>query len=122
MTKCCRFETLKFLIDSVQMPNFIALYALTFFFANWGPNAITFILPSEAFPARFRSTAHGFCAACGKAGAIVGTFGFGVLKDTPAPNQGLNNALWALFGINVAGLLCSFAVPETKVRFADLIL
>ncbi len=35
-----------------QVPNFIALYALTFFFANWGPNSITYILPSELFPAR----------------------------------------------------------------------
>ena len=31
---------------------FVALYALTFFFANFGPNAITYILPSELFPAR----------------------------------------------------------------------
>ena len=71
------------------MSNFIALYALTFFFANWGPNSTTYILPSELFPARFRSSAHGFCAAMGKAGAITGVFGFGILKDTPTSNAGL---------------------------------
>jgi hypothetical protein len=26
--------------------------ALTFFFANWGPNSTTFIIPGEAFPTR----------------------------------------------------------------------
>jgi PHS family inorganic phosphate transporter-like MFS transporter len=41
------------------------------------------------FSRRFRSTAHGFCAAAGKAGAIIGVFGFGFLKDTPSPNAGL---------------------------------
>ena len=35
-----------------QPGNFVALYALTFFFANFGPNAVTYILPSELFPAR----------------------------------------------------------------------
>jgi PHS family inorganic phosphate transporter-like MFS transporter len=31
----------------------------------------TFIIPGEIFPTRYRSTAHGFAAACGKLGAIV---------------------------------------------------
>jgi hypothetical protein len=47
---------------------FVWLYAMTFFFANWGPNATTFIIPSEVFPSKWRCTAHGFSAACGKAG------------------------------------------------------
>ena len=38
---------------NVQSGNFVALYALTFFFANFGPNATTYILPSELFPARY---------------------------------------------------------------------
>jgi len=54
----------------------IAMYAFGFFFANFGPNSTTFIIPSELFPTRFRTTAHGFCAAMGKLGAIVGAFGF----------------------------------------------
>ncbi|MHB1952273.1 MAG: MFS transporter [Sulfobacillus sp.] len=32
-----------------QPLGFAALYALTFFFANWGPNSTTFVLPSELF-------------------------------------------------------------------------
>jgi hypothetical protein len=38
---------------------------------------------------RFLSTALGFCAAMGKAGAIVWVLGFAFLKDTPTANAGL---------------------------------
>jgi len=97
-----------------QSGNFVALYALTFFFANFGPNATTYILPSELFPARFRSSAHGFCAACGKVGAVVGTFGFGFLKDTPNANAGLQNALGVLTAVNFIGLVCTYPIPEPR--------
>lgn len=59
---------------------FLVLYALTFFFANFGPNATTFIIPAEVFATKFRSTLHGFSAATGKLGAVVGAFGFGALQ------------------------------------------
>ncbi|MBA0767192.1 hypothetical protein Gotri_016122 [Gossypium trilobum] len=49
---------------------FVIMYSLTFFFANFGPNATTFVVPAEIFPARLRSTCHGISAAAGKAGAI----------------------------------------------------
>jgi PHS family inorganic phosphate transporter-like MFS transporter len=35
---------------------FVVMYGFTFFFANFGPNATTFIVPAEIFPARLRST------------------------------------------------------------------
>jgi hypothetical protein len=54
----------------------IAMYCLAFFFANFGPNSTTFIYPAELYPTAWKSTGHGFSAACGKAGAIVGAFGF----------------------------------------------
>ncbi|KAH8980886.1 major facilitator superfamily domain-containing protein [Lactarius akahatsu] len=50
---------------------FVALYCLANFFANFGPNVTTFIIPGEIFPTRYRSTAHGIAAASGKLGAIV---------------------------------------------------
>jgi MFS transporter, PHS family, inorganic phosphate transporter len=56
-------------------PAFVVVYGLTYFFANFGPNATTFLMPSEAFPTRIRSTAHGLSAAIGKLGATVGSFG-----------------------------------------------
>ena len=52
---------------------FLILYAIAFFFANFGPNATTFIIPAELYPTRYRSTGHGFSAAMGKLGAIAGT-------------------------------------------------
>ena len=45
---------------------FIVLYALTFFFANFGPNTVTFVQPVELFETRYRSTLHGISAASGK--------------------------------------------------------
>jgi PHS family inorganic phosphate transporter-like MFS transporter len=57
---------------------FIILYGLTLFFANFGPNTATFVLPTEMYPTPIRSTCHGFSAACGKAGAAIGSFGFSI--------------------------------------------
>ena len=50
----------------------VFLYGLTFFFANYGPNTTTFILPSLVYSAECRSTFNGLSAACGKLGALVG--------------------------------------------------
>ncbi|XP_028780691.1 inorganic phosphate transporter 1-4 [Neltuma alba] len=91
---------------------FVAMYSLTFFFANFGPNATTFVVPAEIFPARLRSTCHGISAAAGKAGAIVGTFGF----VYAAKDFGVRKTLIALGVVNLLGLLFTFLVPESKGR------
>ncbi|RVW24571.1 putative inorganic phosphate transporter 1-7 [Vitis vinifera] len=102
---------------------FVVMYSLTFFFANFGPNATTFVVPAEIFPARFRSTCHGISAASGKAGAIVGAFGFLYLaqsKDKAKADAGypagigVKNALLVLGGINLLGFIFTFMVPESK--------
>nr|AFY06658.1 phosphate transporter [Citrus trifoliata] len=102
---------------------FVIMYSLTFFFANFGPNATTFVVPAEIFPARLRSTCHGISAASGKLGAIVGAFGFLYLaqnKDktkTDAgypPGIGVKNSLIVLGFVNLLGLLFTFLVPESK--------
>jgi PHS family inorganic phosphate transporter-like MFS transporter len=104
---------------------FIILYALTFFFANFGPNSTTFIVPAELFPARFRTTCHGISAAAGKAGAIVGAFGFLYASESthealvdPGYHKGigLRTSLIGLAVINALGFLCTFLVPETNQR------
>ncbi|KAG0457467.1 hypothetical protein HPP92_022319 [Vanilla planifolia] len=102
---------------------FVVMYALTFFFANFGPNSTTFIVPAEIFPARLRSTCHGISAAAGKAGAIVGSFGFLYAaqnqdkaktdKGYPA-GIGVKNALFVLAVCNFLGLLFTLLVPESK--------
>jgi PHS family inorganic phosphate transporter-like MFS transporter len=54
---------------------FVFLYGLTYLASNAGPNSITFLMPTEAFPTLSRSLAHGISAASGKIGATVGSFG-----------------------------------------------
>nr|CAD1839904.1 unnamed protein product [Ananas comosus var. bracteatus] len=94
---------------------FAALYGLTFFFANFGPNSTTFIVPAELFPARFRSTCHGISAAAGKAGAVVGAFW--IQNYTVGGNgRKVRDVLIALAAVNFLGFLFTFLVPETRGR------
>jgi PHS family inorganic phosphate transporter-like MFS transporter len=102
---------------------FVVMYGLTFFFANFGPNATTFIVPAEIFPARLRATCHGISAAAGKAGAIIGAFGFlyAAQSTDPAhvdagyrPGIGVQKALYVLAACNLLGFLVTFLVPESK--------
>eukprot|EP00741_Cyanophora_paradoxa_P018710 tig00021073_g18059.t1 len=89
---------------------FLVIYAMTFFFSNFGPNSTTFILPSELFPTAIRSTAHGISAASGKAGAIVAAFFFPSFEER-------FGAQWALGVMSiclVAGYVITWAlIPET---------
>lgn len=66
---------------------FVIIYSLPFFFANFVINATTFVVPADIFPARLRSTCHGMSAAAGKAGAIVGEFGFLYAAHVEGQNQ-----------------------------------
>ncbi|CAB4291512.1 unnamed protein product [Prunus armeniaca] len=102
---------------------FVVIYSLTFFFANFGPNATTFVVPAEIFPARFRSTCHGISAASGKLGAIIGAFGFLYLAQNKDKSKadagypagiGVKNSLIVLGVINFLGILFTFLVPESN--------
>ncbi|KAI4385617.1 hypothetical protein MLD38_003620 [Melastoma candidum] len=92
---------------------FIALLALTLFFANFGPNSTTFIVPAELFPARLRSTCHGISAAAGKAGAIIGAFW---VQNYTQDAKGTKTAIKVLAVVNMLGFVFTFLVPETKGR------
>ncbi|GJM84674.1 hypothetical protein PR202_ga00367 [Eleusine coracana subsp. coracana] len=100
---------------------FVVMYGFTFFFANFGPNSTSFIVPAEIFPARLRSTCHGISAAAGKAGAIIGAFGFLYAAQDPhkpeagySPGIGIRNALFVLAGTNFLGMIMTLLVPESK--------
>lgn len=104
---------------------FVIIYSLTFFFANFGPNATTFVVPAEIFPARLRSTCHGISAAAGKAGAIVGAFGFLYAAQPKDPSKrdagypagiGVKYSLIVLGCVNALGMLFTLLVPESKGR------
>ncbi|CAL5206588.1 unnamed protein product [Lathyrus oleraceus] len=94
---------------------FALLYGLTFFFANFGPNSTTFVLPAELFPTRVRSTCHALSAAAGKAGAMVGAFGIQYYTLDGKPGK-IKRAMMILAVTNLLGFFCSFLVTETKGR------
>ncbi|KAJ0024944.1 hypothetical protein Pint_09183 [Pistacia integerrima] len=101
---------------------FMFLYGLTFFFANFGPNTTTFIVPAEFFPARFRSTCHGISGAIGKVGAIIGSVGLLWVweedKKTGDPKAtGMTKALILLGGVCFMGMAVTyFFTRETMGR------
>lgn len=101
---------------------FMVLYVLTFFFANFGPNTTTFIIPAELFPARFRSTCHGLSGATGKLGAIVGSVGFlwasHNRKENGFPKAiGMTTSLMILGGVCIVGAAITYLfTPETRGR------
>ncbi|KAL7469536.1 hypothetical protein ACHAXS_009788, partial [Conticribra weissflogii] len=59
----------------------LILYGGTFFFANYGPNTTTFLLPSVTYSEECRSTLNGLSAAAGKLGALVGASVFAPAAD-----------------------------------------
>jgi hypothetical protein len=51
--------------------SFQAMYFLSSFFNQFGPNAVTFLVAAEVYPTPVRATAHGVSAAAGKCGALL---------------------------------------------------
>ena len=50
---------------------FQAMYFLSSFFNQFGPNCTTFLVAAEVYPTPIRATAHGISAAFGKLGALT---------------------------------------------------
>jgi len=95
------------------LPAFLAIYGLTFFFANFGPNTTTFVYPSEVFPTAFRTTGHGIAAAAGKIGAVVAVFVFASFYAV----YGLPWFFGLLAIVSFIGFLLTLALlPETSQR------
>jgi len=93
---------------------FVIIYTIGQFFFNFGPNTTTFVLPSEVFPTKFRTTAHGISAASGKAGAILAAQLFPILKDIGGHDAGVPYLLAAFSIIMILGACVTSWVPETK--------
>ncbi|CAN6197575.1 unnamed protein product [Urochloa humidicola] len=100
----------------------VVMSAFTSFFASFGPATTTFVVAAELFPAHVRATCHGVAAAAGKAGAIVGTFGFMYAARRAEETGyhpsgiGVRASLFVLGAANVLGLLFTCLLPETKGR------
>ena len=89
---------------------FIVLFGLSFFFVNFGPNATTFLIPSEIYPTNIRARAHGISAATGKVGAFVGAFFMPFMLN----KVGLAFTMEMFSLISLLGILVTLLIPEMK--------
>jgi len=96
---------------SVPLELALMLYALTFFFIDFGPNTTTFVIPSEVFPVSARTTGHGISAAAGKFGAALSVFLFPSLLSS----IGLKQVLLLLALVSVLGALLTLPLKEPKL-------
>ncbi|EJT98359.1 phosphate transporter [Dacryopinax primogenitus] len=92
---------------------FVWLYCMANFFENFGPNTTTFIIPGEAFPTRYRSTAHGISAASGKLGAILAQVGFSQLQKWDGQDW-IGHILQIFAFFMLTGVFSTLLLPETK--------
>jgi MFS family permease len=91
---------------------FLAVFGLSYFFVQFGPNITTFVLPSEVFPVSMRTTGHGFAAGVGKLGAFVGVF----LVPQLQRHIGLRGMLIVAAGASVLGFCVTRLLPEPARR------
>lgn len=61
----------KYYTSKEHIHEFQAMYFLSSFFNQFGPNAVTFLVAAEVLPTQVRATGHGVAAAWGKAGALL---------------------------------------------------
>mmetsp|Transcript_8263 Transcript_8263/g.18546 ORF Transcript_8263/g.18546 Transcript_8263/m.18546 type:complete len:849 (+) Transcript_8263:21-2567(+) len=93
----------------------VLLYGSTFFFANYGPNATTFLLPSVTYSHDCRSTLNGISAAAGKAGALLGASVF----EPTADALGDGAVMLICSGISVVALLLTWGCVRTASADGD---
>jgi MFS family permease len=97
---------------TASVGTFIAVFGLSYFFVEFGPNTTTFVLPSEVFGVSFRTTGHGISAGVGKLGAFVGVF----LVPALETRFGLRPML-AMAAISaVVGIALTRLLPEAARR------
>ncbi|KAI4868567.1 MFS general substrate transporter [Hypoxylon rubiginosum] len=60
---------------------FQAMYFLSSFFNQFGPNSVTFLVAGEVYPTQIRASAHGFSAMIGKAGALLAAILYSYISD-----------------------------------------
>lgn len=61
----------EYFAEGPGVKRFMAMYFISSFFNQFGPNSVTFLVAAEVFPTPVRASAHGFSAACGKMGALT---------------------------------------------------
>jgi MFS family permease len=91
---------------------FLAIFGLSYFFIEFGPNTTTFVMPSEIFPVSQRTTGHGIAAGIGKLGAFIGVF----LVPHLQSSIGLRGMLGIAAGAAGLGYLLTLVLPEPAQR------
>ena len=91
---------------------FLAIFGLSYFFTEFGPNTTTFVMPSEVFPVSMRTTGHGIAAGIGKLGAFVGVF----LVPQLQKHVGLTGMLLVAGAAAILGFLLTMVLPEPARR------
>ena len=96
-----------------SMVSFFAIYGLSFFFTNYGPNTTTYVYPTELYPTSLRARGHGIAAMSGKLGAALSALFFPVLLI----QIGKFNLIGILGALAFTGaVLTMLLLPETKKR------
>ena len=96
------------------------LFVICQIFFNFGPNALTFIIPAEIFPTKWRCTCHGISAAAGKLGSVlvqvfVSYVRFGNQTESIEQSPKLGYLLLVFSGFMAVGALLTWMwIPETQ--------
>lgn len=61
--------------------SFMAMYFISSFFNQFGPNSVTFLVAGEVYPTQIRASAHGFSAMIGKSGALLASVLYNYIED-----------------------------------------
>jgi PHS family inorganic phosphate transporter-like MFS transporter len=93
-----------------NVPVFIIVYGLSYLFINFGPNATTFLIPSEIYPTSIRAKGHGISAAIGKCGAFLGAFTLPILLHL----HGMSFVMSMMAIISLLGVFTTMFIPEMK--------
>jgi MFS family permease len=100
---------------TINVAPFIAIFGISYFFTEFGPNTTTFVLPSEVFPVNMRTTGHGFAAGIGKLGAFAGVF----LVPELETHIGLRGLLLVAGVAALLGFGLTTVLPEPSGRSLD---
>lgn len=85
---------------------FQAMYFLSSFFNQFGPNCVTFLVAAEVYPTPVRATAHGFSAAVGKLGALMATILYNYID--------VQTRFYVVPWFGLAGMILTFVfLPDT---------
>ncbi|KAH8674576.1 putative inorganic phosphate transporter C8E4.01c [Tricladium varicosporioides] len=92
--------------EKAHIAAFQAMYFLSSFFNQFGPNSTTFLVAAEVYPTPIRASAHGFSAACGKLGALLAAVLYNYI-DT-------QTKFWVVPWFGLGGMLLTWAfLPDT---------